>query len=187
MIKYTANAFLVMKISFANGIVTICERVGADVHFKLISGGHKVGAVRPAALDESLAEADAGRSSGRRAVAPSPHRVNERCYDEAWFGFVARCYVRFGIYRFKCPFLCSQRFRSGRFSREIEAATHNFIAHVLVPVRTPGSEDGDRPFAGEMAILAPRSPYVRMRAFHFSVSSERQFYGIIGGFIDIVG
>ena len=31
MIKYTANAFLAMKISFANEIAAICERVGADV------------------------------------------------------------------------------------------------------------------------------------------------------------
>lgn len=31
MIKYTANAFLATKISFANEIAAICERVGADV------------------------------------------------------------------------------------------------------------------------------------------------------------
>jgi UDPglucose 6-dehydrogenase len=31
MIKYTANAFLATKISFANQIALICERVGADV------------------------------------------------------------------------------------------------------------------------------------------------------------
>jgi len=31
MIKYTANAFLAMKISFINEIANICERVGADV------------------------------------------------------------------------------------------------------------------------------------------------------------
>lgn len=31
LIKYTANAFLAMKISFANEIAAICERVGADV------------------------------------------------------------------------------------------------------------------------------------------------------------
>ena len=31
MIKYAANAFLAMKISFANEIANICERVGAEV------------------------------------------------------------------------------------------------------------------------------------------------------------
>ena len=31
MIKYSANAFLAMKISFANEIANICERVGAEV------------------------------------------------------------------------------------------------------------------------------------------------------------
>lgn len=31
MIKYAANAFLAMKISFANEIANICDRVGADV------------------------------------------------------------------------------------------------------------------------------------------------------------
>lgn len=31
MIKYAANAFLAMKISFANEMANICERVGADV------------------------------------------------------------------------------------------------------------------------------------------------------------
>jgi UDPglucose 6-dehydrogenase len=31
MIKYAANAFLAMKISFANEIANICERVGADI------------------------------------------------------------------------------------------------------------------------------------------------------------
>src|SRR5207249_5994611 len=30
MIKYAANAFLAMKIGFANEIANICERVGAD-------------------------------------------------------------------------------------------------------------------------------------------------------------
>ena len=32
MIKYAANAFLATKISFANEIANICERVGANVH-----------------------------------------------------------------------------------------------------------------------------------------------------------
>lgn len=31
MLKYTANSFLAMKISFANAIAQICEKVGADV------------------------------------------------------------------------------------------------------------------------------------------------------------
>ena len=31
MLKYTANSFLAMKISFANAIAEICEKVGADV------------------------------------------------------------------------------------------------------------------------------------------------------------
>jgi UDPglucose 6-dehydrogenase len=30
MIKYAANAFLTMKIGFANEIANICERVGAE-------------------------------------------------------------------------------------------------------------------------------------------------------------
>jgi UDPglucose 6-dehydrogenase len=32
MIKYAANAFLATKISFANEVANICERVGADIH-----------------------------------------------------------------------------------------------------------------------------------------------------------
>ncbi|GIX46280.1 MAG: UDP-glucose 6-dehydrogenase [Candidatus Tectimicrobiota bacterium] len=32
MIKYAANAFLAMKISFINEIATLCDAVGADVH-----------------------------------------------------------------------------------------------------------------------------------------------------------
>jgi UDPglucose 6-dehydrogenase len=32
LIKYAANAFLAMKISFINEIATLCENVGADVH-----------------------------------------------------------------------------------------------------------------------------------------------------------
>ncbi len=31
MIKYSANAFLALKIGFANEMANICERVGADV------------------------------------------------------------------------------------------------------------------------------------------------------------
>ena len=30
MIKYASNAFLAMKISFANSVANICESVGAD-------------------------------------------------------------------------------------------------------------------------------------------------------------
>jgi UDPglucose 6-dehydrogenase len=39
MIKYTSNAFLAMKVSFANEIATICERVGADVKTVLAGAG----------------------------------------------------------------------------------------------------------------------------------------------------
>ncbi len=39
MIKYTANAFLAMKISFANEIAAICERVGADVKTVVAAAG----------------------------------------------------------------------------------------------------------------------------------------------------
>jgi UDPglucose 6-dehydrogenase len=39
MIKYTANAFLATKISFANEIAAICERVGADVKTVVAGAG----------------------------------------------------------------------------------------------------------------------------------------------------
>jgi UDPglucose 6-dehydrogenase len=39
MIKYTANAFLAMKVSFANELAAICERVGADVKTVLAGAG----------------------------------------------------------------------------------------------------------------------------------------------------
>jgi UDPglucose 6-dehydrogenase len=39
MIKYTANAFLATKISFANEIAAICERVGADVKAVVAGAG----------------------------------------------------------------------------------------------------------------------------------------------------
>ena len=32
LIKYAANGFLAMKISFINQIADLCEKVGADVH-----------------------------------------------------------------------------------------------------------------------------------------------------------
>ena len=31
MIKYSANAFLALKIGFSNEMANICERIGADV------------------------------------------------------------------------------------------------------------------------------------------------------------
>ncbi len=39
MIKYTANAFLATKVSFANEIAAICERVGADVQTVVAGAG----------------------------------------------------------------------------------------------------------------------------------------------------
>jgi UDPglucose 6-dehydrogenase len=39
MIKYTANAFLALKVSFANEIAAICERVGADAAAVLDGAG----------------------------------------------------------------------------------------------------------------------------------------------------
>ncbi len=39
MIKYTANAFLATKVSFANEVAAICERVGADVKTVLAGAG----------------------------------------------------------------------------------------------------------------------------------------------------
>jgi UDPglucose 6-dehydrogenase len=46
MIKYAANAFLATKISFANEIANLCERVGADVRQVLpaIGADHRIGA-----------------------------------------------------------------------------------------------------------------------------------------------
>ena len=32
LIKYSANAFLAVKISFINQMADLCEKVGADVH-----------------------------------------------------------------------------------------------------------------------------------------------------------
>jgi UDPglucose 6-dehydrogenase len=53
MIKYAANAFLATKISFANEIANICERVGADV--KNVTAGigldHRIG---PRFLDAGI-------------------------------------------------------------------------------------------------------------------------------------
>ncbi|TCJ15257.1 UDP-glucose/GDP-mannose dehydrogenase family protein [Rubrobacter taiwanensis] len=53
MIKYAANAFLATKISFANEIANICERVGADV--KSVTAGigldHRIG---PRFLDAGI-------------------------------------------------------------------------------------------------------------------------------------
>ncbi|MDQ3432234.1 MAG: nucleotide sugar dehydrogenase [Actinomycetota bacterium] len=45
MIKYAANAFLAMKISFANEIANLCELVGADVRQVLpaIGADHRIG------------------------------------------------------------------------------------------------------------------------------------------------
>ena len=39
MIKYAANAFLAMRISFINEIAKICERVGADVRDIIVGAG----------------------------------------------------------------------------------------------------------------------------------------------------
>jgi UDPglucose 6-dehydrogenase len=45
MIKYTANAFLAMRISFINEIARICERVGANVRDIIAGAGsdHRIG------------------------------------------------------------------------------------------------------------------------------------------------
>lgn len=45
MIKYTANAFLAMRISFINEIAKLCERVGADVRDIIVGAGsdHRIG------------------------------------------------------------------------------------------------------------------------------------------------
>lgn len=47
MIKYTANAFLALKISFINEIANICERVGADVR-EVTEGFTKDSRINPA-------------------------------------------------------------------------------------------------------------------------------------------
>jgi len=45
MIKYTANAFLAMRVSFINEIAKICERVGANVRDIIAGAGsdHRIG------------------------------------------------------------------------------------------------------------------------------------------------
>ena len=45
MIKYAANAFLATKLSFANAVANVCERVGADVTevLKGIGHDHRIG------------------------------------------------------------------------------------------------------------------------------------------------
>ena len=40
LIKYASNAFLAMKISFANAIADLCERTGADVVHVINGMGH---------------------------------------------------------------------------------------------------------------------------------------------------
>lgn len=44
-IKYAANAFLAMKLTFVNDIATVCERVGADVNDVMVGLGadHRIG------------------------------------------------------------------------------------------------------------------------------------------------
>ncbi len=75
MIKYTANAFLATKISFANEIAAICERVGADVKTVVAAAGadKRIG---PAFLMPGWASAARAcpRTSPRCAASPRTRR-----------------------------------------------------------------------------------------------------------------
>jgi UDPglucose 6-dehydrogenase len=42
MVKYTANAFLAMRISFMNEIANLCEKLGADVEKVRVAIGYDV-------------------------------------------------------------------------------------------------------------------------------------------------
>ena len=44
LIKYGANSFLAMKISFINAVATMCESVGADVR-QVCDGGLREGSI----------------------------------------------------------------------------------------------------------------------------------------------
>ena len=62
-IKYAANGFLAMKISFVNAVAAMCEAVGADVAH--VIEGHRLRPPHRPGVPQSRARAGAGAASRR--------------------------------------------------------------------------------------------------------------------------
>jgi len=68
-IKYSANAFLALKIGFSNEMANICERIGADVT-EVMRGIGLDGRIGLAFLNTAGAEAVSARTSVRLCIQP---------------------------------------------------------------------------------------------------------------------